>query len=481
MSKQQSLFQFFGSNAPSKSPSQKINEIQSKKNKSLKKLSNEGSASPRKKDNTISVKEKVEVKVVEKNDDKGREEYDVALDSGDSSSSLSDLLSSEMSSNKEVMKQNDSPPSSPLLSILNSELETKKENITTVDCSPSKIVSYVKKNNESLSLDSIFEEEVKQMEDPTPSIILGSPLKRKIVTLSKRKPFRESNTAQEIESETQELAKFTPLMEDMNASLFNPIESKSPRKKTKNAPVQQSLNFAKPEETMPKMEQSFLDFGQKDFGKRHTCQACGMNYHKGVEDDEDLHKTFHRRWQENRFTVDFPGWQDEEVVKRLEDGSKIILISSNDPKQNSPKILRAFEIVNRELCFAPSEDCEPETILIYVGSNKKMIGFISAKSISEGFPVIPASSSSLRCEKTSYPASCGISRVWVHPDKRRKGIATQLVEMARAHMTYGSIIPKERVAFTQPTQEGKLFIAKYTGKEDFLVYSGFRLESLKQK
>ena len=74
--------------------------------------------------------------------------------------------------------------------------------------------------------------------------------------------------------------------------------------------------------------------------------------------------------------------------------------------------------------------------------------------------------------------SVGIRALWVHKNFRRMGISHNLLENCRRRF-YGdasmisssTIVEKVKVAFSQPTHQGKLFIAKYAdngGK--FLVY-----------
>ncbi|KHN74247.1 N-acetyltransferase ESCO1 [Toxocara canis] len=62
----------------------------------------------------------------------------------------------------------------------------------------------------------------------------------------------------------------------------------------------------------------------------------------------------------------------------------------------------------------------------------------------------------------------GVNRMWVHPCVRRKGIAFRLVERARAHFLGYGILPRERVAFSEPTIDGLAFASKYS--KEVLVY-----------
>jgi len=62
-------------------------------------------------------------------------------------------------------------------------------------------------------------------------------------------------------------------------------------------------------------------------------------------------------------------------------------------------------------------------------------------------------------------ASIGVALVWVRRAERRRGLATALVDVARQRGAYVGLppIPLEQVAFTQPTQQGLNFAARYAG------------------
>ena len=75
------------------------------------------------------------------------------------------------------------------------------------------------------------------------------------------------------------------------------------------------------------------------------------------------------------------------------------------------------------------------------------------------------------CSREATPACVGINRMWVLPEYRRKGVATRLLDSVRSSLIYGTIIEKDRVAFTDPTPDGRRLAARYTGRDDFLVYN----------
>ena len=43
------------------------------------------------------------------------------------------------------------------------------------------------------------------------------------------------------------------------------------------------------------LEQMYLDFGQRSFGRQVTCSQCGMRYCEGEPTDEEEHRKHHRR------------------------------------------------------------------------------------------------------------------------------------------------------------------------------------------
>ena len=43
------------------------------------------------------------------------------------------------------------------------------------------------------------------------------------------------------------------------------------------------------------LEQMYLDFGQRSFGRQITCAQCGMRYAEGEPTDEEDHRKYHRR------------------------------------------------------------------------------------------------------------------------------------------------------------------------------------------
>jgi len=76
----------------------------------------------------------------------------------------------------------------------------------------------------------------------------------------------------------------------------------------------------------------------------------------------------------------------------------------------------------------------------------------------------------LNKEKYDRRCQCAVRLMWTSSLARRKKIASKLLDCARAQVLSGQIVPREHIAFSQPTQEGNKFIQSYIGSPIFFVY-----------
>lgn len=156
---------------------------------------------------------------------------------------------------------------------------------------------------------------------------------------------------------------------------------------------------------------------------------------------------------------------------------------------------RAIPSTDRELqseedifCLGPNPDSPEDGVpvdqyKVYVFRiEERTVGVLLAKRIGMGYTYYCGSathdeSGHLPALGEPYPSgtqeyaictdpvqvAMSVDRLWVAPEHRRKGIATQLVETARAHFIHGVEIAKDKVAFAFPsTDEGRHFALKYS-------------------
>lgn len=205
-------------------------------------------------------------------------------------------------------------------------------------------------------------------------------------------------------------------------------------------------------------EQYVLDFGQKNIDPIR-CATCGMLYHVGEESDEKQHAKYHAEFDEG---VKWP-MKLERPRKYLDDGSRIVAISSIDPRP-------VMDVVNKLLRMSESDmytGCDvtkllkrPNSLfLMHIVSSNHIVGYIFVEQIKEANNLVDFNSSRLEAEPVR--ADCGIIYLWVHPAYRRQKIATHLVDIARANLKKDVVIFRSRVAVCDPTEAAIPFLNAY--------------------
>ncbi|KAK9058701.1 hypothetical protein SSX86_023543 [Deinandra increscens subsp. villosa] len=263
-----------------------------------------------------------------------------------------------------------------------------------------------------------------------------------------------------------------------------------------------------------KYAQFHLDLGQSDFMFRN-CKTCGMKFVPGDEEDAKLHKEFHKNYTHG---IGFKGWRNERVIDThpLENG-RVILVQNDDPPAHIKKVEEVIKMMEMELGdgWIFHKDCK---VYLFVSSNR-VAGCLVAEPIKKAYRLLSnsdeksdisttkkdgkLSSTTLRfgsisfqrevmrrnsstinerksqdallgaiiCEKDAVPAICGIRAIWVTPSNRRKHVATHLLEAARKSFCTDLILEDSQLAFSQPTNAGKLLATSYTNTESFLIYT----------
>lgn len=200
------------------------------------------------------------------------------------------------------------------------------------------------------------------------------------------------------------------------------------------------------------------------------------------------------------------------------DGSFVAVIGRNDSSALRAKVVEVLGVVNTELAAVPVPDealwsqitiqdradtqAQEKTgqpsksgkrdysisnrfkTYLYI-RGQKCIGTCLAERIQEAYSVVDRDdaserdvpllagpqSSSISVSNTAEVAILGISRIWTSNSYRYEGIATRLLDCARSDFLYGMIVPKEQIAFSQPTESGGLLARKWFHRNTgWLVY-----------
>ena len=235
--------------------------------------------------------------------------------------------------------------------------------------------------------------------------------------------------------------------------------------------ARKSLPLAK----KPRLTQMRIDLGGD---VQRTCKGCGMEYVPSHEEDAALHKSFH---QLNIDGVELGrGFvKDIGALDWLGEGQSVVLVDGRSSTPIRKKVRKVLEVVKTDLGAVEIDDerlwgsqkksaskSKTQTSLDAVEGGKiflycvgdKCVGLCLAERIQSASKVVARAAddlkSSLTTEPSIAPMLLGISRIWTSKSHRRKGVASVLLDNARAHYFYGIEVPRKMIAFSQPTESG---------------------------
>ena len=240
---------------------------------------------------------------------------------------------------------------------------------------------------------------------------------------------------------------------------------------------------------------------------RKACKGCGMDYIPSNKEDADMHKEFHSM---NIRGVDMGKafLKEAKILETVDGGEVLSVVDGRSSLAIKNKVRKVLEVVNKELGAVDIEESTlwesrpvPTTkktqirrvntrrnsgiaeekegrfkFFLYMVGNK-CVGLCLAERIHNASKVLPpelppifderpvmsARSSSISTAATRDPALLGISRIWTSKSHRRNGIGSLLLDCARGNFFYGIEVPKEMVAFSQPSESGGLLAEVWFG------------------
>lgn len=259
-----------------------------------------------------------------------------------------------------------------------------------------------------------------------------------------------------------------------------------------------SLNSSKKKAQQPTvLKQMQIDLGGD---VRKTCSTCGMEYVPTNTEDVALHKKYHDM---NSSGVDLgrafvkantTRWVYE--AARFEEGY-VVIVDRKSSATAKNQAIKVLEVVNKDLSSTnipdtvlwsqteppksakknkdEKEEIDRYRVFLHM-KDSKCVGVCLTERIWESRPVKPPgeagkgtekwqlNSSSITVGRAVHPAVVGISRVWTSKSSRRKGIAMDLLDCVVSNYIYGIEIPKEQIAFSQPTESGCRLAESFFGQ-----------------
>lgn len=244
-------------------------------------------------------------------------------------------------------------------------------------------------------------------------------------------------------------------------------KQKSTRKSTPKS--EKSVRFKPyvPRKQLFKSTQQYcLDFGQKNFDAQ-KCDECNMMYTKGEVVDEKTHADYHDMFTNG---LKYHVWKHRDVVATYKDGYVLRVLPSS-PHYMHKKLDELFKIADIELGINIDLQASMKSnsvYFIFISVQKRIAGFVAAERIAKAHWLV--SEEPLMASTEDTEAQCGVSRIWIHPKYRRQQIGTRLLDTLRANFLVSQVVPKEKLAFSDPTSSGKEFAKHYLKSSRFLIY-----------
>jgi N-acetyltransferase len=238
-------------------------------------------------------------------------------------------------------------------------------------------------------------------------------------------------------------------------------------------------------------KQLTLNFGQKS-PRSTKCQECGMVFNSNDKEDEQIHHKYHR---EKDSILKYNQLKNEKVVAEYFDGKCIVIEYGVDLKQSTNKALQLldyvdnqlginelnrfkFEMYNENVGFSNNRSIKTfsKFYLFISAATKRIVGFCMAEQIDQSHKIMCLSSEnqneaiSVDKEKTKE-VICGINRIWVSSEARRNRIATRLLDCVCKNFLFVQNIGNNKLAFSDPTEFGKLLAKSYAKTNSVFVYT----------
>lgn len=260
--------------------------------------------------------------------------------------------------------------------------------------------------------------------------------------------------------------------------------------------------------------QSQINLG---LSSQRTCKTCGMTYVPSNAEDSALHSSFHSQSIDGvEMKKNFRRYYESSAQWRGGNNDIVIRVDMHHNIWHRRRMAQILEVVTRELGAVvipmdelistidlsatsegdsrcptrldirksladqdniPDLEAQPRYQAFLYLSGTKCVGVCLIEEISMAYVVLPicdgstTSDSPILVNDTPSPAMIGISRIWTSKSYRGKGVAVAMLNSVISNYKCIGRVPKDMVAFSQPTTSGAMLARKWFGKQHgWLVY-----------
>ncbi|KAK6741805.1 hypothetical protein RB195_009590 [Necator americanus] len=227
------------------------------------------------------------------------------------------------------------------------------------------------------------------------------------------------------------------------------------------------------------VRQAILDAGQRKIGGQY-CKQCDMMYCIDNITEVAMHEKHHNRYSDiTRVKVSssqLNTWLRKECHYSTNRGYifRILPESLSSLRRKAEQIIE--DLVNSSVGFSPDLSIwgwdKRRTVWISIlteGPSYLIAGIVITE------PLMSAQYSDSGKELRDGEPIIGVNRIWTHSAARRRGVASEMLDLIRQRYFTGAYVPKHRVAFSDPSDDGRKFAESYVGSSTasttFLVYT----------
>jgi len=231
------------------------------------------------------------------------------------------------------------------------------------------------------------------------------------------------------------------------------------------------------------LTQMHLDFGQKNFHSTQ-CATCGFVYTPGKNEEERLHAAHHARelgFKAIKFGGKGAPPGSTLVAKDGKDGAIYLARSGSGKTLEDVCRMLEKELGMSEGWASAGMGDKGVRCYMYVDNSRELIGCVVLETdavkatigviSSEGHVEKARSGTPSAVTTSTVPTrrkQCAVRVMWTRRTHRRRKIVSRLLDCVRGQLVPGQVIGRSDVAYSQPTTDGALFIASYSGSEVWL-------------
>ncbi|OBA20119.1 hypothetical protein METBIDRAFT_45184 [Metschnikowia bicuspidata var. bicuspidata NRRL YB-4993] len=206
-----------------------------------------------------------------------------------------------------------------------------------------------------------------------------------------------------------------------------------------------------------------------------TCKLCGMSYRRSSESDQALHKKYHFTFIHGP-SFDVTCHAPLETSRLLFDKKSVeckIYVVQRDLPKMIRKAESVLQMVNRELNAPPENPawksrrtCAFEGKAFMVVIEKRVVGLCATEpitNIESQTRWMVHRTQEIVPQQINQNSKLGISRIWVAPHWRRRGLGVMMLNAVMKYLEYGITLKKKDLAFSQPSYSGGLLAKTFCG------------------